>query len=105
MDGKVKTPAIVGSDKFVDIGTHRLHVILTDASSDHTIVLEASGGKYSTAYQEILELLAPRTRSRVMSYDRSGFGQSELGPDDLDAIAEVDALFRNLRFLAAPSGC
>ena len=30
--GKVKTPGIVGSDKLVDIGTHKLHVVLTDAS-------------------------------------------------------------------------
>ena len=83
---------IVGSDKFVDIGTHRLHVVLSDTASEYTIVLESGGGKYSTAYQEIQEPLAQRTEFRVMSYDRSGFGKSELGPDDFDAIAEVDAL-------------
>ena len=83
---------VVGSGRFVDIGTHKLHVVLTDTASEYTIVLESGGGKYSTAYREIQEPLAQRTGFRVMSYDRSGFGQSELGPDDFDAIAEVDTL-------------
>jgi pimeloyl-ACP methyl ester carboxylesterase len=83
---------IVGYGAFVDIGTHKLHVVLTDTASEYTIVLESGGGKYSTAYREIQEPLAQRTGFRVMSYDRSGFGQSELGPDDFDAIAEVDTL-------------
>jgi pimeloyl-ACP methyl ester carboxylesterase len=90
---------IVGSDKFVDIGTHKLHVVLSDSPSEYTIVLESGGGKHSTAYQEIQQELAKRTGIRVMSYDRSGFGRSELGPDDLDAIAEVDSLKRCLAAL------
>jgi pimeloyl-ACP methyl ester carboxylesterase len=43
MNNKVKTPQIVGSDKFVDIGMHKLHVVLTDTASEHTIVLESGG--------------------------------------------------------------
>jgi pimeloyl-ACP methyl ester carboxylesterase len=89
---QVKTPETVQTSKFVDVGTHKLHVVLTDRASEHTIVLEAGGGKYATAYQAIQDALAERTGMRVMSYDRSGFGQSELGPDDLDAIGQVDAL-------------
>jgi pimeloyl-ACP methyl ester carboxylesterase len=92
MNNKIKTPEITGFDKFVDIGTHKLHVVLSDTASEYTIVLESGGGKYSTAYQEIQDRLAQLTGIRVMSYDRSGFGQSELGPDDFDAIDEVDAL-------------
>ena len=102
---------VVGSGRFVDIGTHKLHVVLTDNASEYTIVLESGGGKYSTAYREIQEPLARRTGFRVMSYDRSGFGQSELGPDDFDAIAEVDALkkclevqgFKNMLILVGHS--
>jgi pimeloyl-ACP methyl ester carboxylesterase len=92
MNAEVKPPATISSDKFVDVGTHKLHVVLTDTASDHTIVLESGGGKYATAYQEIQEPLAQQTGFRVMSYDRSGFGQSELGPEGFDAIAEVDTL-------------
>jgi pimeloyl-ACP methyl ester carboxylesterase len=92
----VTTPDTVASSRFVDVGTHKLYVVLSDRTSDHTIVLESGGGKYSTAYQKVQGRLAQRTAIRVMSYDRSGFGQSELGPDDLDAIDEVDTLKRCL---------
>jgi pimeloyl-ACP methyl ester carboxylesterase len=79
-------------DRFVDISTHKLHVVLTDTTSEYTIILESGGGKYSTAYQEIQDKLANLSGIRVISYDRSGFGQSELGPDDFNAVDEVDAL-------------
>lgn len=87
-----KSPVIVKSDKFVDIGTHKLRVVLSDIPSKYTIILESGGGNYSEAYQEIQDTLAKLTGIRVMSYDRSGFGQSELGPDTFNAIDEVDAL-------------
>ena len=80
------------SDKLIDIGTHKLHVVLSDLPGEYTIVLEAGGGKYADSYQEIQDSLATLTGIRVMSYDRSGFGQSELGPEHFNAIDEVDAL-------------
>jgi len=83
---------IVKSDKFVDIGTHKLRVVLSDVKSEYTIVLEAGGGMFSDAYQEIQDTLAKLTNTRVISYDRSGFGKSELGPDNFTAIDEVNAL-------------
>jgi pimeloyl-ACP methyl ester carboxylesterase len=92
MKDETKMLNMVSTDQFVDVGTHKLHVVLTDTPSEYTLVLESGGGKTSTAYQEIQDTLAERTGIRVMSYDRSGFGQSELGPDDFDAIDEVDAL-------------
>jgi len=90
---------IVKSDKFVDIGTHKLRVVLSDIPSKYTIILESGGGKFSEAYQEIQDTLAKLTDIRVMSYDRSGFGQSELGPDTFSAIDEVDALKKCLEAL------
>ena len=83
---------IVKSDKFVDIGTHKLQVVLSNIPSKYTIILEAGGGNYSEAYKEMQDTLAKITGTRVMSYDRYGFGQSELGPDTFTAIDEVDAL-------------
>lgn len=87
-----KIPPIVKSDKFVDIGTHKLRVVLSEVKSEYTIVLEAGGGVFSDAYQEIQDTLAKLTNTRVISYDRSGFGKSELGPDNFIAIDEVNAL-------------
>jgi pimeloyl-ACP methyl ester carboxylesterase len=94
-----KSPQIVKSDKFVDIGTHKLRVILSDIPSEYTIVLEAGGGNYSDAYQGIQDTLAKITGMRVMSYDRSGFGHSEFGPDVWEAKDDVEALKKCLKVL------
>lgn len=91
-----KSSEIVKSDKFVDVGTHKLRVILSDISSKYTIILESGGGQYSEVYKEMQDTLAKLTGITIMSYDRSGFGQSELGPDTFNAIDEVDALKRCL---------
>jgi len=65
---------------------------LSDVKSEYTIILEAGGGKYSEAYQEIQDSLVQQTGTRVMSYDRSGFGRSELGPEEFKATDEIKAL-------------
>jgi len=90
-NGNIKSE-LKKSEKYVDIGTHKLRVVLSDISSKYTVVLEAGGGKYSEAYDEIQDTLATLTGLRVMSYDRSGFGQSELGPDTFNAMDEMAAL-------------
>ena len=94
-----KISPIIKSDKLVDIGTHKLRVVLSDINSEYTIVLEAGGGVFSDAYQEIQDTLAKLTNTRVISYDRSGFGKSELGPDNFNAIDEVRALKKCLELL------
>jgi pimeloyl-ACP methyl ester carboxylesterase len=91
-----EAPEIATSRRFVDVGTHRLYVVLSDVGSEYTIVLESGGGEYSDAYEAVQDTLAELTGVNVLSYDRSGFGQSELGPSDLDAVGEVDALRRCL---------
>ena len=90
--GEQESSKVVKADKPVDIGTHKLRVVLSDIPSEHTVILESGGGKYSEAYEEVQDTLAQLTGIRVMSYDRSGFGQSELGPDDFSASDEVSAL-------------
>jgi pimeloyl-ACP methyl ester carboxylesterase len=87
-----QSPSFVRSDKLVDIGTHKLRVVISEIESEYTVILEAGGGKDSESYQKIQDSLAKLTGTRVMSYDRSGFGKSELGPDRFNAGDEVDAL-------------
>jgi hypothetical protein len=87
-----KALKIIKSDKMVDIGTHKLRVVLSDIASEFTIILEAGGGMYSDAYQEVQDPLVKQTGIRAISYDRSGFGGSELGPDNFNALDEVKAL-------------
>ncbi len=86
----------IGIEKFIDISTHRLRVVLSELPSEHTIVLEAGGGKDADSYKAIQSKLANLIRMRVMSYDRSGFGLSELGPAHFNAVDEVKALKRCL---------
>jgi pimeloyl-ACP methyl ester carboxylesterase len=78
--------------KFIDIRTHKLRIKLIDYPSKYTIILEAGGGEFSDAYQLVQPEVAEKTKTRVMSYDRSGFGKSELGPDVFKALDEVNAL-------------
>ena len=87
-----KESKIRKSDTYVDIGTHKLRVVLSDVPSEYTIILEAGGGMFSSAYQEIQDNIAQQTENRVISYDRSGFGGSELGPKDFTALDEVKSL-------------
>lgn len=91
----------MGIEKFVDIGTHRLRVVLSDLPSEYSIVLEAGGGKGADSYQAIQSKLASLTGMRVMSYDRSGFGRSELGPARFNAVDEVKALKLCLEILGS----
>ena len=92
INSEQKSSQVVKIDKVVDVGTHKLRVVLSDIESEYTIILEAGGGKYSEAYQAVQDSLAELTNIRVMSYDRSGYGQSELGPDEFNAIDEMAAL-------------
>ena len=79
-------------EKYIDVGTHSLRLVISDLPSDYTIILEAGGGRYSDVYEGIQDTLAKLTGYRVISYDRSGFGKSELGPADLNAPGEVQLL-------------
>lgn len=87
---------MVCTEKTIDLGTHKLRVVLADVESRYTIILEAGGGQSADAYQRIQDMLAQLTGARVLSYDRSGFGRSELGPEKFNAVDEVAALKRLL---------
>ncbi|NHJ49476.1 MAG: alpha/beta hydrolase [Asgard group archaeon] len=90
---------ITKSEKFIDVGTHKLRFILSEIASEYTIVLESGGGMSADVYKELQDYIVKLTKTRVISYDRSGFGQSELGPDNFTAINEVDALKKSLETL------
>jgi pimeloyl-ACP methyl ester carboxylesterase len=83
---------LVRHEKYVDVGTHKIRMVISDLPSDYTIVLESGGGRFSDVYDCIQDTLAKLTDYRVISYDRSGFGKSELGPANLTALGEVEIL-------------
>jgi pimeloyl-ACP methyl ester carboxylesterase len=73
----------------VDVGSHSIHCKMTDINSDYTVILESGGGQDLNIWQNIQHTLAKLYGIRVMSYDRSGLGKSDLGPIELDAKGEI----------------
>lgn len=86
--------------KFVDLGTHRLHIRETGNGSP-TVVLEA--GLMSTVLSWV-ELQSELARTyRVVSYDKAGLGWSEEGPMPRTADRIVDELHSLLERAAVPA--
>jgi hypothetical protein len=89
-------------EKYIDVGTHKVWLMISDMPSDYTIILEAGGGRFSDVYKSIQDTFSKLTGYRVISYDRSGFGSSELGPADLTAPGEVKVLRKGLDIMNSP---
>lgn len=68
----------------IDVGGYRLHFRLVEplvvAPDAPTIVLEAGGGNDSRFWADLQPRLAQEFRTRVVAYDRAGWGESDL-PD------------------------
>jgi pimeloyl-ACP methyl ester carboxylesterase len=63
----------------VDIGGHRLHIrCVGPADAKTTVVFEAGGGGFSSAWSQVQDFLSGDVRS--CAYDRAGSGWSEAGP-------------------------
>jgi pimeloyl-ACP methyl ester carboxylesterase len=78
--------------KLVDIGGHRLHLHCTGEGSP-TVVVEAGGGSFSLDWNLVQLKVAKFTR--ICTYDRSGFGWSDAGPNRgsaQQAVSELRAL-------------
>ncbi len=89
-------------DTLVDVGGHRLHLVVRQGTAPLTILLEAGGGADAGSWATVPDSLAARTDATVVAYDRSGFGRSDLGAPDLTPREEVAALRRALATLSAP---
>ena len=76
-------------DTMVTVGGNRLYFKIIDGSSP-TILLEAGGGMDHTEWAELGPRIARETGSAVVSYDRAGFGKSDLPevPHDMKMEAE-----------------
>jgi len=61
----------------------KIMINLIDYQSPFTILLEAGGGQDSKAWSTIQDSIAEATKMNVISYDRLGWGESELGPENL----------------------
>jgi pimeloyl-ACP methyl ester carboxylesterase len=86
--------------RFIDLGTHRLHV-LEKGQGSPTIILEAGLMSTVLSWSEIQSTLAQSYR--VVSYDRAGLGWSDLGPMPRTAERMVEELHTLLERAAIPA--
>jgi len=85
------------TDQLVDIGTHKLQAHL-EGKGTPTVVIDAGLTDQLGKLRPLQERLARVTR--VVTYNRAGYGQSEPGPLPRDSGREADelrALLRKLR--------
>lgn len=66
-------------DTLVDIGGYKMY-FNTMKGKGTPILFEAGGGDDSSVWNNILEKIHKVTGTTLITYDRSGFGQSELNP-------------------------
>jgi len=85
--------------KFVDLGTHRLH-LLEEGRGSPTIILEAGLMSTNLSWTDIRRKLAESYR--VVSYDRAGLGWSDIGPMPRTTERIVDELHSLLDRAAIP---
>jgi pimeloyl-ACP methyl ester carboxylesterase len=88
--------------RFVDLGTHRLHVLESgNGNGGPTIVFESGLMSTVLSWTDLQEKLAESFR--VVSYDRAGLGWSDLGPMPRTADRIVDELHLMLERAAIPA--
>jgi pimeloyl-ACP methyl ester carboxylesterase len=85
--------------KFVDMGTHRLH-LLEEGRGSPTIILEAGLMSTNLSWTDIRRKLAESYR--VVTYDRAGLGWSDIGPMPRTAERIVEELHSLLERAAIP---
>jgi pimeloyl-ACP methyl ester carboxylesterase len=87
------------SDRMVGIGWHHLHIRVEGAGAP-TVVIDAGIGDQSEKLRPLQEQLARSTR--VVTYDRAGYGPSEPGPLPRHAGREAEELRALLRQASVP---
>lgn len=82
-------------EKSVDVGGYDLYfrIILGQGSA---ILLESGGGMDSSEWNALAPRLAQATGATVISYDRAGFGKSDLPGTKYDLGEDTAALWRGL---------
>lgn len=85
-------------ETLVQIGEYRLNFQVIKGG-DLTILLEAGGGMHSAEWSKIAPELAHKTGATIVSYDRAGFGKSDLPETPHDLREEVEWLWKGLQKL------
>lgn len=92
-------------DTLVDIGTHKMHFNIIKGEGI-AILFESGAGDDGTAWDDLLKPIHDITRTTLITYDRSGFGKSEINPaietDEghgiVNGIEELEMALRKLGY-------
>jgi len=85
-------------ETLVQVGEYRLNFKVIEGDG-FTNLLEAGGGMNSAEWSNLAPELARKTGAAVVSYDRAGFGKSDLPETPHDMREEVDWLWEGLQKL------
>jgi len=85
-------------ETLVQIGKYRLNFQVVEGGN-LTVLLEAGGGMDSSVWNKIASELARKTGATIVSYDRAGFGKSDLPEIPHDMREEIDWLWQGLQKL------
>jgi pimeloyl-ACP methyl ester carboxylesterase len=85
-------------DTLIDVGDHKLHFVITK-KGEPTILLESGGGADASQWEGIQQKLANETNVTVISYDRAGYGKSELPNTSYSLKTDVQDLHKCLKTL------
>jgi len=83
------------TESLIRVGEHRLNFRVI-AGGHPTVLLEAGGGADARQWNALAPQLAATTGATVVSYDRAGFGSSDLPDTPLDMREEVGWLWSGL---------
>ena len=85
-------------DTLINVGDHKLHFVITKKAAP-TILLESGGGADASQWEGIQQKLANETNATIISYDRAGYGKSELPNTLYNLKTEVQDLHKCLEIL------
>jgi pimeloyl-ACP methyl ester carboxylesterase len=85
-------------ETLVQVGKYRLNFKVIEGGN-LTILLEAGGGMDSSEWNKLAPELRRKTGATIVSYDRAGFGKSDLPETPHDMREEVEWLWQGLQKL------
>ncbi len=87
------------ADRTINLGSHSLHAVVAGTGSP-AVVFDGGIGARCEEYRELQDRVAATTA--VVTYDRAGYGASEVGPLPRDSHSEVEELRTLLARLKIP---
>ena len=85
-------------DSLLDVGGYQLHFRVYPGT-EPAVLLESGGGADASYWNDLAPTLARETGAAVITYDRAGYGESDLPNTPYDIRQEVAALWRGLEQL------